>query len=111
MSARQFIRLPNGRRVSLAAYAFAWRRLKSESPGAMVRGFFDSPASAADTLAEFARGLTDRINKRGALALSECRAHPSTLATIRTPRARLAPDQFASLNRHARRKLAHRAPE
>lgn len=105
------IRLPNGRRVSLAAYVFAWRRLKSETPSAMVRGFFDWPASAADTLAAFRSGLTDRINKRGALAIVEARAHPSTFSLIRTPRARLARDQFASLNRNARRRLAHRAPE
>ena len=69
MSARAIV-LPNGRRVSLAAYAFAWRRLKTESPSAMVQGFFDWPASAADTLAAFRSGLTDRINRRGSLAFA-----------------------------------------
>lgn len=107
---KRFVTLPNGRRVSLRAYVKAWRALLSAPPGARYRGFADFEVSGADILAEMRAALHKRINGRGALTIREARAHPATYAAARSPRVRLAPDQFASLSRHAKRRLAERAP-
>lgn len=103
------ITLPNGRRVSLGAYVFAWRRLKEEAPETMFKGFGDFPMEAGAVLSEMRRGLQDRINLRGGAMPREARAHPATFAIMRAPRVMLAPDQFRSLNRSAKKRMAHRA--
>lgn len=55
--------LPNGKVVSLAAYLFAWRVVKQD-PDVSYSGFFDEPRPAREILAEFRRGVNDRINRK-----------------------------------------------
>lgn len=63
--AKLAVRLASGRRVSLAAYADAWKRLRRMDPRQWFR---ETPGSsfggtAADALREMRAGLDDRINR------------------------------------------------
>lgn len=62
------ITIPSGVRVSLAAYTAAWRRVK-DNPGAVVNGWDAFPVTGADVRAEMARGMHDRINRRGGVTV------------------------------------------
>lgn len=57
------IGLPNGRRVTLATYARAWRKLRDLPPETRVEGWDHFSATARDILAAMSDGLTDRINR------------------------------------------------
>jgi hypothetical protein len=71
---KQAILIPNGRRVSLAAYAAAWRLLKRMDPQDPVRGWTWYHVTAGSVLRQMRAGLEDRINTRGGLVVRPTRS-------------------------------------
>ena len=65
------ITIPNGYRVSLRAYAQAWRRAKALPPDLRITGWQDFSVTAADVVRDFTAGLHDRINQRGGIVVRE----------------------------------------
>jgi hypothetical protein len=55
--------LPNGRGVTLGAYARAWRELLAADPKREMRGFERFAMPAGEILARLRGGLMDRINR------------------------------------------------
>lgn len=60
------IQLPNGKRVSLATYAAAWRALKVMPKDAQVNGFAWHHESVESILHAIRGGLSERINRHDA---------------------------------------------
>lgn len=59
----RFIQLPNGRAVTLDAYAKAWKKLRTLNPDTLVSGWSHFPERAGDILRAMSAGLDDRINR------------------------------------------------
>ncbi len=57
------ISLPNGRAVTLSAYARAWRKVRELPPAANVSGWGHFPTPAGEIAAVMRAGLLDRINR------------------------------------------------
>src|SRR5690242_7005058 len=57
------IRLPNGRRCTVATYVAAWRKLKEIPAGSSVAGFDHFPDDAGRILRQIRAGMHDRINR------------------------------------------------
>lgn len=66
---RVAVKLGSGQRVPLATYCAAWRACRTAPPGQPVRGSLCDPftaramSTAGQELAEFRRGMHDRINR------------------------------------------------
>lgn len=58
------IRLPDGRRVTVAEYCRSWRALKAMEPRALVRGWGHFATDAGAILRAIREGVHDRINRR-----------------------------------------------
>lgn len=105
------VMLPCGRRVPLAAYVAGWKRLKTMPPDQLVRGWSHFAETAEHILGDYHRGMHDRINRRGRLAVPESRVHPSYWGAARTPRVILETFQVRCMPRSARRRLESRIRE
>jgi hypothetical protein len=60
---KHYITLPNGRKVSVGAYAAAYRSLKAAPPEARFPGFGFFPERADIILRAIRDGITERINR------------------------------------------------
>jgi len=58
------IRLPSGRRVTIAEYCRSWRALKAMDPAARVGGWDHFATDAGAILRALREGMHDRINRR-----------------------------------------------
>lgn len=106
----RYIRLPNGRAVSVGAYVRAWRALLALDGAATVRDFGPWPEPASDVLRALRAGIHDRINRHTAAyglgrkwAADWQRAAVQCAHAVNTPRliVRWAPADL-------RARLAHR---
>jgi hypothetical protein len=61
--AKLCIRLPNGKRCTLAAYVHAWRVLLATPERTQVAGFDYWPDDAGRILSQLRQGMHDRINR------------------------------------------------
>lgn len=114
MIPRKVVTIGDGRRIPLAVYVAAWRRVRAAPPDTRFRG---SPCgwsgveeTAAEILRQFRAGMDDRINRhmpwhgRGRRWEPDWQAEAVRLArAVNTPRlvVRWAPQEF-------RQRLAHR---
>jgi len=60
---KQYITIPDGRKVTLGAYAKAWRKVASMPADARVPGWDFMPRNAASIRADMVNGMIDRINR------------------------------------------------
>lgn len=68
------ITLPGGRQLTLGQYVAGWRGVKAIAavdPRTSIHGWDWHPVDAADVLREIRRGVDDRVNRRGGLAVRE----------------------------------------
>lgn len=108
------IRLGHGARVPVPVYLAALRTAKANPDQTFARGLRNWwPATGAEIIREYREDMHDRINARGGLfrygRVHMPRVHPSTWAQARDARVPLERDRLQSMNRHQRRRFAHRA--
>lgn len=60
---KHYVTLPSGRRVGVAAYVAAWRRLIAIDPDADVAGWDWYPVPAREVLWKLRAGMHDRTNR------------------------------------------------
>jgi len=62
-TAVRVVRLPNGKRVTLAEYLRSWKALRSMEEGAAVSGFSYRTETASSVRRELRKGIDERINQ------------------------------------------------